>query len=197
MGVPRDMVIRWLNVLRKEGYIATLSTGRYLTIRVNNWKPLAKHGRIQPQMLGISDTRSWKYPTRSWPRVPAIPDYSGPKSGVSAAPNEKKINKSLNNETQSMQHATMQNPDDGTFKTIGSYAHQELLAWDLARVVGDPDGIALYRSYCQRYPEELLRRVLSDVQRVPGTGQAKKGRIEIFNHLLEHYAKGTTEDSGG
>ena len=197
MGIPRDMVIRWLNVLRQEGYIATLSTGRYLTIQVKNWKPLASRGRIPPQMLGISDTRCWKYPTPSRPHGPPIPDYSGPKSGVFPPPKKKKINKSLNNETQSMQHATMHGPDDGAFKAIGSYAHQELLAWDLARVLDDPDGIALYRSYCQRYPEELLRKVLGEVKQVPATGQAKKGRIEIFNHLLKHYAQGTTENLGG
>jgi hypothetical protein len=147
-------------------------------------------------MSEASDTRSRKYPTSSRSRIPLLPDYSGPKPGVLPPPKEKKINKLLNNETLAVPHAIAHNHDDGAFKSIGSCARQELLAWELARALDDPGGIDRYRSYCQWYPEELLRLVLSELNHVPAT-KTKKGRIALFNHLLQHYAQGTTEDSGG
>ncbi len=196
MGVSRDNVLRWLNVLREEGYIATQNTGRYLTIQVQNWKPLTRRTETRPQMSGSSDTSSWKYPTPSRPRVPPFPDHSGPKPGASGPPNKREINKLLNNETQdTMQHATAHDPGDRAFKTIGSCAHQELLAWELAKALDDPAGIGRYRSCCRRYPEELLRKVLSEVNQAAAT-RTKEARLILFNHLLQHYAQGTTENPG-
>ena len=86
-------------------------------------------------------------------------------------------------------------PDDGAFKSIGSYAWQELLAWDLAKALNDPHGINLYRSYCRKYPEELLRKALAEVRELP-SHKIKKGRGALFNYLVQLYAKGTTENPG-
>jgi len=196
MGVSRDMVIRWLNRLRRQGYIATESTGRYLTIRMNNWKPLGNHGRIQPQMLEISNSSGWKYPTPSWPRASPIPDYFGPKSGLSTPPKETIRNRLLNNETETMRRSALHDPGDGAFKTIGFAAQQELLAQELAKMLDDTDGIDLYRSYCCRYPEELIRKAMKEVKAVP-VYAIKKGRGPLFNYLIQQYAKGTTADPGG
>ena len=197
MGLSRDNVIRWMNRLRREGYIDTLSTGRYLTIRVNRWKVLVpkKHAETQPQMLEMSNSRVWKNPTPVRPRAAPIPDYFDPKTADSGPPNKKKTNKLLKNETYSMHQLAMYGPDERAFKSIGSCAHEELLAWELARALDDPAHIALYRSYCQHYPEGLLQRALSEVQRA-GAASITKGRAQLFTNLLQQHAQGTTENPG-
>lgn len=44
MGVPRDTTVRWLNVLRTNGYTETVNNGHSLTIQVTRWKPLSGVG---------------------------------------------------------------------------------------------------------------------------------------------------------
>lgn len=63
MGVNRDSVIRWLNVLRQQGYIATVNTGRYLAIEISNWKPLPHRGETPSQTAESSNPRCGKSPT--------------------------------------------------------------------------------------------------------------------------------------
>ena len=94
-----------------------------------------------------------------------------------------------------MQHVTAYDPGDRAFKTVGSCARQELLAWELARALDDHGGIRLYRSYCRKYPEELLRKALSEIQEVPAN-KIKKGHAALFNYLVQQYAQGTTENPG-
>lgn len=101
-----------------------------------------------------------------------------------------------------MHSATANSPGDGAFngafngafKSIGFFARHEVLAWELAKAFNDPAGIAYYRSCCRTYPEDLIRRSLNEVSRVPAA-TVKKGRIALFAHLLKTYAKGTAEDS--
>ena len=192
MGITRDTTLRWLTVLRTEGYIVTLNTGRYLTIQVKNWKPLTKPGKMQPQKWAPSGSSGWKYPTPSRAPIPPVPVHFGPKSSVFARANDTKIQIILNN---NMQNNIKCDPDDGAFKSIGTCAWQELLARDLAKALDDPRGINLYRSYCRKYPEELLRKALAEVRELPGH-KIKKGRGALFNYLVQRYAQGTTENPG-
>jgi DNA-binding transcriptional MocR family regulator len=193
MGITRDTTLRWLKLLRAEGYIVTVNTGRYLTIQVKNWKPLAKPGKMQPQKREASGYSSRKYPTPSWTPIPPVPVHFSPKPSVVAQANDTKIQIILNN--NNMQHGITRGPDDGAFKSAGTCAWQELLAWDLARALDDPQGINLYRSYCRKYPEELLRKALADAREVP-SHKIKKGRSALFNYLVQRYAQDTTENPG-
>jgi hypothetical protein len=195
MGVSRDTVVRWLNTLRRHGYVATLNNGRCLTVQVKNWKPL-KSAQTRQQKGGLSDTGSWIHAAPHPSQRSPIADYSGRKPPVSAPPKERMINKLLDNETHAAQYATAHGPAERAFKPIGSCAHQTLLAWELARAFDDPAGINVYRSYCRQYPEEIVRKALAEVREATPT-TTKQGRIALFTHLLLHYAKGTTEDSGG
>lgn len=192
MGVSRDMVLRWMNVLRKGGYITTANTGRYLAIQVRNWRPVGKWRKIQLQKSGESDSRSRKYPNSPRPAFPPIPVHSDPKPAASRAANDTKIQIIFNNQ---MQHTTAFGPSDDPFQSIGACAKHELLAWDLAKALDDADGIRLYRVYSQRYSEELLRKVLDEVQQVP-VHRIKRSRAALFVHLVQHYAKGATTNPG-
>ena len=149
MGVTRDTVIRWLSLLRKEGYIATVNTGRYLTIQVNNWKPLSGAMRTQPQKSWPSDTSSGKYPTPSQAAIRSVPVHFARKAAVWRPANNTNIQIILKNE---MHNNIASDACNGAFKSIGFCAKQELLARHLAKDLDDPAGINLYRSYCQRYP---------------------------------------------
>jgi hypothetical protein len=86
-------------------------------------------------------------------------------------------------------------PKERGFTAIGVSVHQEVLAQELAQKLNDETGINLYRSYCAKYPESLLRNSLAEVEALPQE-QITKGRGALFNYLVQHHAKGATENPG-
>lgn len=188
MGVPRDTVQRWLKVLRAGGYIETVNTGRSLTIQVTRWKALAGVGKARLHASDLSNFRHAKYPMGGKAPDPAIPLRIGAVSGPAAVGNERKIIKKINNE---LSGAIAKRRTDQGLTGIGASVRRELLAQELARELNDVEGIDLYRSYSVKYPEWLLRKVLSEVETVRPK-QIFKGRSEIFKDLVQHYAKGAT-----
>jgi DNA-binding transcriptional ArsR family regulator len=72
---------------------------------------------------------------------------------------------------------------------------EELLALDLAEGLNDYDNLALYLYYSKRYPETLLRSVLGQVKEIP-LEKIKKGRVALFNHLIQRYTQKTSGNSG-
>jgi hypothetical protein len=93
---------------------------------------------MQPQKREASDSSSWKYPTPFRAPIPPVPVHFAPKPSILSAANDTKIQIILNN---NMQNNIKCSPDDGAFKSIGTCAWQELLAWDLAKALDDPGGI--------------------------------------------------------
>lgn len=67
---------------------------------------------------------------------------------------------------------------------------EELLASDIAQVLGSHDRIDLYRSFARRYPEPFLREILSQVKQTPD-GQIKKSRAALFAYLVKQNDHGT------
>jgi len=63
MGIKRDTVLRWLSVLRKEGYISTRSTGRCLLIQVKKWKILSTGRKLPYQRPQMPDCTVVRNPT--------------------------------------------------------------------------------------------------------------------------------------
>lgn len=63
MGVNRDTVLRWLNILRKEGYIVTVNTGRCLLIQIKKWKALPDVRKSPYQRWQRPNLTGWKNPT--------------------------------------------------------------------------------------------------------------------------------------
>lgn len=190
MGVTRDTVVRWLNVLRTRGYIETVNTGRSLTIKVTRWMPLPGVGKVQHQKSETSDFRYGKYPTPQEPQNRPIPLGN---AGIAAAANETKIQIVINND---LRRSRSDKPSVGGFTRVGDHARTELLARELAKALDDSAGIELYRSYSVKYPEWLLRKVLAEVLNVPSE-QITKSRGALFNHLVQHHAKGTNHHPRG
>lgn len=192
MGVPRDTALRWLNVLRTQGYVRTINTGHSLTIQVERWKPLPGVANIQHQKLEKSNTRYWKSPTPQTARFGRFPEQNSPKTAIAAAANKTIVEINLINDLR--RDAPGDRPAAG-FRQVGTLVHEELLAQELANALDDPAGIQLYRSYCAKYPERLLRKVLSLVQGVPRS-QITQSRGALFNFLIQQHAKGTNDHSG-
>lgn len=65
---------------------------------------------------------------------------------------------------------------------------EEVLALDLAAGLGDMKALPLYLSYARKYPEFLLRKVMSEVRQVPPQ-LIKKSRGALFNYMVQQYAK--------
>jgi CTP-dependent riboflavin kinase len=60
MGISKTTITRWLNVLRKHGYIATQNTGRCLLIQIQRWKTLKATRNLIHQMYQNPYIRSTK-----------------------------------------------------------------------------------------------------------------------------------------
>jgi len=80
------------------------------------------------------------------------------------------------------------NSNHNKFKNFIPRNRQELLALDLAERLDDYEGIALYISYSKKYPESILRRVLSQVMEIPDE-KIRKSRGALFNHLVKRYGQ--------
>lgn len=189
MGITRHTALRWLKVLRSGGYIKTVNTGRSLTIQVARWKALPGVGRTNIQRSEIANLRygndpiPWQTPIR--PISPRI-------AGVTAATNETKAKINLINDPR---HRIANKPTAVGFTHVGVSIQHEVLAQELAKELSDAAGISLYRSYAAKYPEWLLRKVLAEIEALPPE-QITKGRGAFFNYLVQHYAKGVTENPG-
>lgn len=61
------------------------------------------------------------------------------------------------------------------------------LASFLADSLHNPDGLSIYEAYARKYPENALRRVLSEVKETP-LSKIRKSRSHLFTYLLKKYA---------
>jgi len=169
MGIKPDTIARWLNTLRKEGYIATQNTGRGLSIQIKGWKnPISDVGKNAYQKQQISNFSNWKnlVADKAFNRPNELnsdkkPDF--PPSPIDT------INKYiLKNDIDN------NNSPDSALGASKEFKSKEL-AVDIARALEDQENLALYISYCRKYPLPLLRRVLGEVRQIP-SGKIKKSR---------------------
>jgi hypothetical protein len=193
MGISRVTVIRWLNVLRSNGYIATSNTGRALTIQVERWKPIVGKEKTPPQQYQDHDFRSIRNATSRIPGDRTNPEQNDRTSIGGAMPKETMININIKNEMQNTCH----NESVGReLSPIGGWVQRERLARELASALDDPVRINLYRAYCWRYPEWHLRTVLSRVQSTPEASITKGRAALLFTELVQRYVQGDTENPG-
>ncbi|MBI5374190.1 MAG: helix-turn-helix domain-containing protein [Candidatus Schekmanbacteria bacterium] len=98
--------------------------------------------------------------------------------------NNNKLTRINNNNVYDDKNSFKRPPPDGFIPKT----REELLALDLARGLHDHDSLFLYLSYAKKYPESVLRQLLSEVKAIPDN-KIKKGRGALFNHLVKQYAK--------
>jgi len=87
------------------------------------------------------------------------------------------------------------NSNSNTSKSFKPKNRQELLALDLAKSLSDLQGLSLYLSYSNKYPESFLRKVLGEVKEIP-LGKIKKSKGALFNYLVKKYDKRAYKNIG-
>ena len=188
MGVKRGTILRWLNTLRKEGYITTHSTGRYLHIQIKKWKNLPGVRKIKHQKSQISNFWCLKNPTSQKTSESQKNPILRGNSAFCSPPNDRTIKKDIlknDNDNEFM------NLNSNAFKQFKPRNESDLLAVDMATMLHDEKNLALYRSYCKKYPSSLLRKVMDEVKQLPHR-KIKKSRGALFNYLVQTYAKKNT-----
>lgn len=63
----------------------------------------------------------------------------------------------------------------------------DMLALEVASALKDESHLLLYRTYCQRFDEAIIRRALETVNRMPDK-KIKKSRPALFVYLVKQYA---------
>jgi len=188
MGIKRDTILRWLNILRRHGYIATQSTGRGLLIQIRDWgNPSSDIGKSPFQKQRVPNSCGWENPaTEKAFKSPNVLN-SSKKPDFPVGPIDT-INNILNNDIDIYNENPLglQTPKGFTPRT-----QKELLAVDIAKALDDTRNLPLYISYARRFSETLLRKVLGEVKEIP-TGKIKKSRGALFNYLVQKYAKETS-----
>lgn len=188
MGINRNTVLRWLTTLREEGYITTQNTGRCLNIQINKWKNFSTVGKSSPQKLQTSNDWCCKNPTSQKASESQKTPILRGNSAFCSPPNDRTIKKDI-----------LKNDNDNKFMNLNSNAFKQfkprnesdLLAVDIATLLHDQKNLALYRSYCKKYPSSLLRKVMDEVKQLPPE-KIKKSRGALFNYLVQTYAKKNT-----
>lgn len=184
-GISRNTIIRWLNILREQGYIATQRTGRGLFIQIRQWEKLTSDvtNRVL-QKHQTSDLCGEKNPTTDVAFKRPNELNSDKKPDFSLNPIDT-INKYiLKNDIDN------NNSADSALGASKEFKSKEL-AMDIAAALADQENLALYISYCRKYPIWLLRKVLGEVKEIPAE-RIKKSRGALFNYLVQKYAKETT-----
>jgi len=188
-GIKRDAILRWLNNLRKHGYIATQNTGRGLLIQIKEWEnPSSDIGKSSLQKHKIPDFCACENPTAENAFKRPNPLNLSKKPDFSAGPIDTIYKYILNNDIDST------NSRDSLLKTVKQSKSTEL-AMDIATALGDHKNLALYISYSRRYPIGLLRKVLGEVKQIPSE-KIKKSRGALFNYLVQKYAKENHQNPG-
>lgn len=186
-GINRETILRWLMVLRKQGYIVTKSNGRCLQIQIKKWKG-ADVSNVTTQKSEKSDTRRDKDITSESSHSARFSVYFPKKPGDFENPNDRTIKKNILKNDIDREVPFNRRASKGPDK-------KQLLALELADALDDRKSLALYIAYSRRYPERLLRKALTEAKDIP-SNKIKKSRAALFNHLVQKHAQETFKDSG-
>lgn len=195
-GIHRRRIFEWLTILRDEGYITTKSSGRCLEVVILKWKPLrevrktalqegAYSGEVResaPQKCGIPHSRSAKSRTSQTHFETPKPAWLKEKLAAWSVPKKNTIKENILKSDIAVKNFDFKNFDPMTFKT-----REELLAYDLAKALGDFPGYPLYLTLARKHPESLLRETLGRVKEISGA-EIKTSRGALFNFLIQRHA---------
>ena len=83
---------------------------------------------------------------------------------------------------------------EGWAKNFTPKSKEELLALDTAKALDDMKNLGLYISYCRKYPEDVIRKILGVVREIPPE-RIKKSRGALFNYLVQKHGKERTDEN--
>ena len=160
LGCSRASVSKAMRVLETYGLIKADKRSRYHCV-YHLLKPQVPKGETQMSSRGNSDVKG--------------EDTNNTKRTI------------LNNDNVTK---VLSNAKTDLLKECESKTREQLLAADLAESLKDHRSLKLYLSYAYRYPESLLREVLSQVKQTPEQ-KIRKSRGALFTYLLHQHAERT------
>ena len=192
MGVSRRTVFVWLEILRKEGYVQTESSGRFLAVKIHKWKPIGEVQESAPQKCKSSEEvhgsalqkckgmhlRSARVGTSQTLLGSRIVACVKENSEPSTAPKKNTIKENILKNDIDNKNFDFKNFGLRVFKT-----REELLAYDLAKAFKDFPGYPLYLTLARQHPESLLRETAGRVLEIPAA-EIKTSRGALFNFLI-------------
>lgn len=178
----------WARQLERAGYINIVRTGRAGRIQVARWRPIGK--RAAAALVGK------RLPTSSAAIEPSG-NRESKEGDVPSAELELLDNVNKNSFTKLYLRQAEMRANDAAVTPTGRVREAgmltELLAQDLAEGLGDREHLSQYRDYASRYPDGVLRQLMSETRSVP-SDQIKKSRAALFNYLLKQYEHRTAEN---
>lgn len=199
-GINPRTLRYWLGLLRQQGYITTRRTGHSLMIQTHKWKGVfaersQRVGQVETTTHDLVSQRGHTLPVREAQTCPSEkglysqnPQHLRHKSATTSDANDNDTKEILPNDILASQLKTLKNTE-GRPST-----REELLAWDLAETLHDTQGFPFYLACAKRYPEDLLRRIASEVKLLPAH-KITRSRGALFNHLLQQYVHDATHHS--
>ena len=189
MGIKKRTVRCWLKNLRNKGYVLVQRKRDGFYICVRNWKTLRK----SPNPVSAPKESDIILPLTSLESDKSLP-FKGQNL---ATPGNQKAEKILYLR-EKMKEIGLGNRSIRYITNVSSYNRDEfnnlsltkegLLAKDLAEGLDDKANPGFYLSVARKYPEGLLRRILSEVRQIPND-KIKRSKGALFNYLLQNYDK--------
>jgi biotin operon repressor len=159
LGYSRASINKALKVLKGEGLIEVKKRSRYHL----GYRLIQPRCKAQETQMSTRGNRDVKQGNTNNNKLTRIYNYI-----------EKK-KKSLN-------LSGFKNTNESMLQT-----REDVLASDLAQGLQDSAHLPRYANLARKFPESLLRRVLSEAKEWPDN-KIKKSRSALFNYLLKEYA---------
>jgi len=186
MGLSLWTVRAWMRRLDRHGYVRLTKTGRAMVIEVLKWRPVG-HGAapLTGTAMPVRPARLQRPPSAE---RPGSQQRQGENRGQSF-PNENLMTRVIERERFVRTFPPSDSEPERTEDEPLTRA--ELLVQDLAAGLDDPAHLSRYRRHVQRFPESLLRRLLSEARATPAR-QIKRSKAALFEYLLKHDVISTT-----
>ena len=181
MGFPVRTIRDWMQRLYFYEYVQITKTGRAMIIDVLKWRPV---GQERAPLLGTSlPLRVAETGHGEQAEPPRSQERRG-LNGQGPIANESTLTRIIKRKNV-VRIFSLANSDAGSADDERR-RRAELLVQDLASSLGDPAHLSRYRRHAQRFPESLLRRLLSEARAMPER-EIKRSKAALFEYLLQQH----------
>lgn len=185
MGFPVRTIRAWMRRLHFYDYVRITKTGRAMIIDVLRWRPIGLYA------APLSGTTMPGRPAEMEPARHDAPQGSQQRQGLNGhgpIANESNVTRGIQRKNVVKKFpASNSDPERDKEEEL---ARAELLAQDLSAGLDDLAHLPRYRKHVQRFPESLLRRLLSEARATPER-RIKRSKAALFEYLLNQHVLST------